>query len=53
MKTTSTIFSLIFFAIYICAALAALGGARHQWFVAALSFVMFLVLSPEATKKQS
>ena len=52
MKTTSKIFSLLFLAIAICAGLAALGGAIHQCYLAALSFVISSVLASEAIAKQ-
>lgn len=52
MKTTSKIFSFLLLAIAICAALAAMGGATHQWYIAAISFIISSVLYPETIKKQ-
>ena len=52
MKTTSKIFSLLFLAIAICAGLAALGGATHQWYLAAVSLFISVILSPEIIAKQ-
>lgn len=51
MKTTSKVFSAIFLALGICAALAALGGATHQWFVAILCFVISSVLAAETIEQ--
>lgn len=44
MKTTSRIFATLFLALAICAALGALGGATHQWAVAAICSIMSAVL---------
>jgi len=51
MKTNSRIFAIIFIQIGLYAAVAAVLGATHQWFIAGICAVVALALLADAGKK--
>ena len=51
MKTSSRIFAILFAALTLIAAGAAILGATHQWFIAALCTILSIVLLADSGKK--
>ncbi len=51
MKTTSQISSAFMYAMFIIASVAALSGATHQWFLAAISLGVALCMHRDSRKK--
>ena len=51
MRTSSTIFAVLFALIGLLALIGALTGATHQWFMVAICGIMAVALAGDAMKK--
>jgi len=51
MKTSSKIFAVIFFLLDLIAVVAAMSGATHHWFTAAICTIILIVISADILSK--